>query len=147
MWDGLDLPGAMTYEMRGFGQTPMPPAGTFSHSADLEAAIGDEPVSLVGASYGGLVAWPRPGAPSSSASWCSWTRAAGPSLVGARCRDVDREEQLVDAGRSTGPRPSSLRDFWLADPSPRERVVEMQQRADELQVEASPRERARVSSR
>ena len=34
--------------------------------------------------------------------------------------------------------------FWLADPSPRERVVEMQQRAYELQVTPLRGDRARV---
>ena len=67
MWEGLDLPGAMTYEMRGFGETPMPPSGTFSHTADLEAAIGDEP----GVAGGSVLRRPdqfwtsRRGAPSS----------------------------------------------------------------------------------
>jgi 3-oxoadipate enol-lactonase len=138
MWEGLDLPGAMTYEMRGFGETPMPPSGSFSHTADLEAAIGDEPVSLVGASYGGLI--------------CLDLAARRPELVSEMVlldaalpdhpwsADVaaygEREEQLVDQGMLRAAAELTA-DFWLADPSPRERVVEMQQRAYELQVDAA----------
>ena len=55
MWDGFDLPGATTHEMRGFGGTPLPPAGEFSHPEDLEQALGGQPAALVGASFGGLV--------------------------------------------------------------------------------------------
>ena len=55
MWDGFDLPGAVRHELRGFGDTPMPPAGSFSNAGDLEAALGDAPAALVGASFGGLV--------------------------------------------------------------------------------------------
>ena len=40
MWDGFELPGATRHELRGFGETPMPPTGAFSHADDLEAAIG-----------------------------------------------------------------------------------------------------------
>ena len=39
MWDGFDVPGAVRHEMRGFGQTPMPPTGEFSWVDDLEAAL------------------------------------------------------------------------------------------------------------
>lgn len=55
MWDGFDLPGAVTHELRGYGQTPLPASGTFSHADDLEAVLGDGPAQLVGASFGGLV--------------------------------------------------------------------------------------------
>jgi 3-oxoadipate enol-lactonase len=55
MWDGFDLPGARRHELRGFGDTPMPAAGEFSHADDLEAALGGDPDSLVGASFGAFV--------------------------------------------------------------------------------------------
>jgi 3-oxoadipate enol-lactonase len=55
MWDGFDLPGATRHELRGFGDTPMPEAGEFSHTDDLEAALGDGPEALVGASFGAFV--------------------------------------------------------------------------------------------
>jgi hypothetical protein len=54
MWDGFALDGATRHELRGFGQTPMPPTGSFSHVDDLEAAIGDEPAALVGGLLRGL---------------------------------------------------------------------------------------------
>jgi len=55
MWDDFDLPGAVTHELRGFGRTPLPASGTFSHAEDLEAAIGQGAAQLVGASFGGQV--------------------------------------------------------------------------------------------
>src|SRR5215207_1214854 len=55
MWDGFDVPGALRHELRGFGQTPLPAAGSFSHVDDLEGSLGGGPAALVGASYGGLV--------------------------------------------------------------------------------------------
>lgn len=141
MWEGFDLPGAMTYEMRGFGETPMPSEGSFSHAADLEAAIGEGPASLVGASYGGLV--------------CLELAARRPDLVtelvllDAALPDHpwsaevagygEREEQLVDRGDLRAAAELTA-DFWLTDPSLRERVVEMQQRAYELQVDAGSEE-------
>jgi 3-oxoadipate enol-lactonase len=141
MWEGFDLPGAMTYEMRGFGETPMPSEGQFSHAADLEAAIGEGPASLVGASYGGLV--------------CLELAARRPDLItelvllDAALPDHpwsdevagygQREEELVDQGDLRGAAELSA-DFWLTDPSLRERVVEMQQRAYELQVGAGSEE-------
>jgi len=55
MWDDFDLRGAVAHELRGFGQTPLPESGTFSHADDLEAVLGEGPAQLVGASFGGLV--------------------------------------------------------------------------------------------
>jgi 3-oxoadipate enol-lactonase len=55
MWDSFDLPGARRHELRGFGDTPMPAAGEFSHADDVEAALGDDPDALVGASFGAFV--------------------------------------------------------------------------------------------
>ena len=54
MWDGFDLPGATRHEVRGFGQTPLPPAGEVSDADDLAAAL-PGPAALVGASYGGWI--------------------------------------------------------------------------------------------
>jgi 3-oxoadipate enol-lactonase len=137
MWDGFDLPGATRHELRGFGQTPLPPSGSFSHAEDLEAAIGSEPVALVGASFGGLVcleaAAHRPqlvadlvllGAPLPDHAWSEEI------LTYAR-----QEEELLEEGEL---RSAALlnADFWLSDPDPRERVIEMQERAFELQSES-----------
>ena len=47
----LDL---VRHELRGYGQTPLPERGTFSHAEDLEAAL-EGPAVLVGASFGGQV--------------------------------------------------------------------------------------------
>jgi 3-oxoadipate enol-lactonase len=55
MWDGFDLPGARRHELRGFGDTPMPESGEFSHVDDLESALGGQPTALVGASFGAFV--------------------------------------------------------------------------------------------
>jgi 3-oxoadipate enol-lactonase len=58
MWDGfaplLGEREVVRHEMRGWGQTPLPESGSFSHTDDLEAAL-DGPTVLVGASFGGLV--------------------------------------------------------------------------------------------
>jgi 3-oxoadipate enol-lactonase len=55
MWEGFDLPEARRHELRGFGDTPMPESGEFSHVDDLESALGGEPDALVGASFGAFV--------------------------------------------------------------------------------------------
>jgi 3-oxoadipate enol-lactonase len=141
MWDGFDLPGATRHELRGFGQTPLPPAGEFSHADDLIEALGGEPATLVGASYGGWV--------------CLQVAAAKPALVtelvllDAALADHDwseeilnfskEEDALVEQGDFRGAAILNA-DFWLEDSEPRERVIEMQERAFDLeaQSEAEP---------
>jgi 3-oxoadipate enol-lactonase len=141
MWDGFDLPGATRHELRGFGQTPLPPAGEFSHADDLIEALGGEPAALVGASYGGWV--------------CLQVAAAKPALVtelvllDAALADHDwseeilsfskEEDALVEQGDFRGAAILNA-DFWLEDSEPRERVIEMQERAFDLeaQSEAEP---------
>jgi 3-oxoadipate enol-lactonase len=136
MWDGFDLPGAIRHELRGFGQTPLPPAGEFSHADDLAAAL-EGPSALVGASYGGWV--------------CLQVAVARPELVselvllGAPLPDhewseeVERfareEEGLLEQGDLRGAAILNA-DFWLESPEPRERVIEMQERAFELDGES-----------
>ncbi len=141
MWDGFELPGATRHELRGFGETPMPPTGTFSHADDLEAAIGDGPVALVGASFGGNV--------------CLQVAASRPELVSelvvldAPLFDHDWSQEMQDFGREEEGllEQGDLRgaaifnaDFWLGDPEPRDRVIEMQERAFELQAESDAEE-------
>ena len=137
MWDGFDLPGAIRHEMRGFGQTPLPPAGEFSHAADLIEALAGRPAALVGASYGGWV--------------CLQVAAQRPELVtdlvllGAPLFDhewseeVERfgreEEGLLEQGDLRGAAILNA-DFWLGSPEPRQRVIEMQERAFELDAES-----------
>jgi 3-oxoadipate enol-lactonase len=137
MWDGFDLPGAIRHELRGFGQTPMPPAGEFSNADDLTEALKGEPAALVGASYGGWV--------------CLQVAAASPELVtdlvllDAALPDHqwseeieefgNQEDALVEQGDLRGAAILNA-DFWLADPEPRERVIEMQERAFELQLQS-----------
>jgi 3-oxoadipate enol-lactonase len=137
MWDGFDLPGATRHELRGFGQTPLPPAGELSHAHDLEAALGGKPAALVGASYGGLV--------------CLEVAAARPELVtelvlldaalpdhewSAQVTGLWREEDaLLEQGDLRGAAILNA-DFWLADPAPRARVIAMQERAFELQAQS-----------
>jgi 3-oxoadipate enol-lactonase len=137
MWDGFDVPGARRHELRGFGQTPLPPAGEFSHADDLVAALDGEPAALVGASYGGWV--------------CLQVAAARPELVtelvlldaplpdhdwSDEIERISREEvRLLEQGDLRGAAILNA-DFWLADPGPRERVIEMQERAFELEQES-----------
>jgi 3-oxoadipate enol-lactonase len=136
MWDGFDLPGAVRHELRGFGQTPMPAAGEFSNAEDLLATV-QEPSTLVGASFGGLV--------------CLEAAVRRPDLVtnlvllDAPLPDHDwseeieefwrGEEALIEEGELHAAAVLNA-DFWLGDPSQRERVIEMQERAFELQVES-----------
>jgi 3-oxoadipate enol-lactonase len=141
MWDGFELAGATRHELRGFGQTPLPPAGEFSHAEDLIQALGGQPATLVGASYGGWV--------------CLQVAAAKPELVSelilldAAVPDHDWSPEIVNFGNEEDAllEQGDLRgaailnaDFWLANPAPRERVIEMQERAFELeaQSEAEP---------
>jgi 3-oxoadipate enol-lactonase len=132
MWDGFDVPGAIRHELRGFGQTPLPPAGEFSHADDL-AAVLDPPATLIGASYGGWV--------------CLQVAAARPELVtdlvllGSPVPEHDWSEEIRDyaADEEGMLEQGDLRgaailtaDFWLESPEPRERVIAMQERIYEL---------------
>jgi 3-oxoadipate enol-lactonase len=137
MWDGFELPGAVRHELRGFGSTPMPAGGSFSHAEDLAAALGDEPAALVGASFGGLVClevaarWPE--------------RVRDLVLLDAGLPDHDwseevleawkREDGLLEAGELQAAA-EWCAEFWVVDPSLRERVAAMQQRAYELEAES-----------
>jgi 3-oxoadipate enol-lactonase len=136
MWDGFDLPGAVRHELAGFGDTPLPPTGEFSH-ADTLAATLTEPATLVGASFGGAV--------------CLEVASGRPDLVSelvlldAPLWDHDWSEEIVDFARreeellEQGELHAAAvlnADFWLADPSQRDRVIEMQERAFELESES-----------
>ncbi len=144
MWDGFELPGATAYEMRGFGNTPLPPTGEFSHADDLEAALGGEPAALVGSSFGGLV--------------CLELAARRPELVtdlvllDAPIPDHDWSEEmerydeqegaLLEQGEWRAAAELNA-DFWLSEaagPELRPRVIEMQERAFELQSESEAEE-------
>jgi 3-oxoadipate enol-lactonase len=134
MWDGFDLDGATRHELRGFGQTAMPPSGTFSHAEDLEAALDGKPAALVGASFGGFV--------------CLHVAASQPHLVtelvlldaplfrhtwSDEIMSYQREEDgLLEQGDRRGAATLNA-DFWLTTPEPRDRVIEMQERIYELQ--------------
>jgi pimeloyl-ACP methyl ester carboxylesterase len=144
MWDGFDLPGATAHEMRGFGDTPLPPAGEFSHWEDLEQALGGQRAALVGASFGGLVCLEltarRPelvsdlvllDAPLADHEWSQETE-----------RYYQHEDELLEAGEWRAAAELNA-DFWLSEragPELRARVVEMQERAFELQSESEAEE-------
>ena len=133
MWEGFDLEGAVTHELRGYGQTPLPASGTFSHADDLEAALGDGPAQLVGASFGGLV--------------CLEVAARRPELVSdlvlldAPLPDHDwsdqleeysaREEGLIAEGDLDGATELNVA-FWA--PTLARVVAPMQRRALQLQA-------------
>jgi 3-oxoadipate enol-lactonase len=136
MWDGFDLPGAVRHELAGFGRTPLPPAGEFSHADDLAAAL-TEPAALVGASFGGMV--------------CLTVASRHPDrvsdlvLLDAPLPDHDwseevrdfarREEELLEEGELHAAAALNA-DFWLEDRSHRERVIEMQENAFRLELES-----------
>jgi 3-oxoadipate enol-lactonase len=145
MWDGFDLPGAMRHEMSGFGQTPMPPSGEFSHADDLFAAL-NGPAALVGASFGGQV--------------CLEVASRRPDLVtdlvllDAPLPDHDwseeilafarQEEELLEQGELHAAAVLNA-DFWLEDAGHRDRVIEMQENAFRLQSESEAEEVATES--
>jgi 3-oxoadipate enol-lactonase len=140
MWDGFELPGAVRHELSGFGETPMPASGEFSWADELAATL-TEPSALVGASYGGKV--------------CLEVASSRPELVtalvllDAPLPDHDwseeiegyaeREEELIEEGEFRAAAEWTA-DFWLEDPSHRDRVIEMQERAYQLQAESEAEE-------
>jgi 3-oxoadipate enol-lactonase len=140
MWDGFELPGAVRHELSGFGETPMPATGEFSWADELAATL-TEPSALVGASYGGKV--------------CLEVASSRPELVtalvllDAPLPDHDwseeiegyaeREEELIEEGEFRAAAEWTA-DFWLEDPSQRDRVIEMQERAYQLQAESEAEE-------
>jgi 3-oxoadipate enol-lactonase len=141
MWDGFELPGAVRHELRGFGETPLPAAGEVSHAEDLEAALGGEPSTLVGASFGGQVclevAARRPelvtdlvvmGAPLPEHEW-------SPEVLAY----ADQEEALIEQGDFRGAAELGA-DFWLEDSARWDAVVSMQERAYVLQAESEAEE-------
>jgi 3-oxoadipate enol-lactonase len=140
MWDGFELPGAVRHELSGFGETPMPATGKFSWAGELAATL-TEPAALVGASYGGQVclevASGRPelvtalvllGAPLPDHDWSEEIEGYG-----------EREEALIEEGEFRAAAELTA-DFWLEDASHRDRVIEMQERAYQLQVESEAEE-------
>jgi pimeloyl-ACP methyl ester carboxylesterase len=141
MWDGFELPGAVRHELRGFGQTPLPPAGQISNVDDLERALKDRPAALVGASFGGIVclelASRRPDLARALVLLDSDLADAEPS---AELIELDREEDgLVEQGDVRGAARLNAR-FWLGPDAPAElhdRVTAMAERAFELQLESA----------
>jgi 3-oxoadipate enol-lactonase len=145
MWDGFDLPGAVRHELAGFGRTPLPPSGEFSHADDLVAAV-DGPAALVGASYGGQV--------------CLEVASRRPDLVtdlvllDAPLPDHDwseeilafarQEEELLEQGELHAAAVLNA-DFWLEDAGHRDRVIDMQENAFRLQSESEAEEVATES--
>jgi 3-oxoadipate enol-lactonase len=144
MWDGFELPGAERFEMRGFGDTPLPATGEFSHADDLEGELSEGPAALVGASFGGLV--------------CLQVAARRPELVerlvlldsdladhefsGEVLAFAREEEALLERGDIRGAARLNA-EFWPAPDAAtevRERITQMQERAFELEAESEAEE-------
>jgi 3-oxoadipate enol-lactonase len=136
MWDGFELPGAVRHELSGFGQTPMPATGEFSWAEELAETL-TEPAALIGASFGGgiclEVASSRPelvsalvvmDAPLPDHDWSEEMEAYG-----------EREDALIEEGEFRAAAKLTA-DFWLEDASHQDRVIEMQERAYQLQSES-----------
>jgi 3-oxoadipate enol-lactonase len=140
MWDGFHLPGAVRHELAGFGQTPLPAVGAFSHADDLAASLSG-PAALVGASFGGNV--------------CLEVASRRPDLVtdlvllDVPLFDHDwseeivafaqQEEELIEQGEFYAAAQLNA-DFWLEDASHRDQVIEMQENAFRLQSESEAEE-------
>jgi 3-oxoadipate enol-lactonase len=136
MWDGFELPGAVRHELRGFGDTPLPESGVFSNAVDLEARLGEEPSTLVGASFGGQV--------------CLEVAARRPELVtelvllDARLPDhpwsekivafEEEEDRRIEEGDLDAATELNVR-FWA--PAVAERVWPMQRRSFELMISSA----------
>jgi pimeloyl-ACP methyl ester carboxylesterase len=116
----------------------MPAAGEISHADDLEATLGGEPSTLVGASFGGQVclevAARRPalvtdlvlmGAPLPDHAWSREILAYG-----------EQEDALLEQGDFRGAAELGA-DFGLEDEARWDAVVSMQERAYELQSESA----------
>jgi hypothetical protein len=82
MWDGFDLPGARRHEMRGFGETPLPPIGEYSHADDLTQAIAGEQGDFRVAAQ---------------LSARFWTASEAPAEVHARIVDMHERAEIPDA--------------------------------------------------
>ena len=139
MWDGFELPGAVRHELRGFGDTPLPETGEFSHADDLAAALTDPPVALVGASFGGMV--------------CLQVAARNPELVerlvlldaplpdhdwSQEIRDfAEEEDRLLEEGDLDAATELNVR-FWA--PELGDIVRPMVRRSFELQVASQAEE-------
>jgi 3-oxoadipate enol-lactonase len=141
MWDGFPLAGATRHELRGFGDTPMPEEGEFSHADDLAAALEGQPAALVGASFGAQV--------------CLELAARSPELVtrlvlldsplpdhdwSEEVRDfADEEDRLLEEGDLDAATDLNVR-FWA--PTLGDVIAPMQRRSFELQVASQAEERA-----
>jgi 3-oxoadipate enol-lactonase len=140
MWDGFDVPGAVRHELAGFGETPLPATGEFSHAGDLAEAL-TEPSVLVGASFGGQVCL--------EVGSRHPDRVSALVLLDAPLPDHDwseevlafarREEELIEEGELHAAAVLNA-DFWLEDRSQRDRVIEMQENAFRLQAESGAEE-------
>jgi pimeloyl-ACP methyl ester carboxylesterase len=118
----------------------MPATGEFSWADELAATL-TEPAALVGASWGGKVslevASTRPelvtalvllDAPLPDHDWSE-------EIEGY----AEREESLIEEGEFRAAAELTA-DFWFEDPSHRDRVIEMQERAYHLQAESEAEE-------
>jgi 3-oxoadipate enol-lactonase len=141
MWDRLavELGSAdalVRHELRGFGDTPLPPEGEFSHAGDLGAALAD-PSVLVGASFGGLVCLELAAERPDLVRGLFLMAPALPDHEWSREAEAffDEEDRLLEAGDVDAATELNV-SFWVgrADPSVQEAVRRMQRRAFELQL-------------
>jgi pimeloyl-ACP methyl ester carboxylesterase len=139
--DALPLPGATPHELRGFGHTPMPEKGEFSHAADLAGALDGRPAALVGASFGAQVCLELAArhpelvtrlvlldAPLPHHDWSDEVRAF-----------ADEEDRLLEEGDLDAATDLNVR-FWA--PTLADVIGPMQRRSFELQVASAAEERS-----
>jgi 3-oxoadipate enol-lactonase len=140
MWDGFELPGAVRHELRGFGDTPLPPGGEFSNADDLAATL-TAPAALVGASFGGKVSLEVASRHPDRVSELVLLDAPLPDHAWSEeiLDYARREEELLEQGELHAAAVLNA-DFWLEDQSHRDRVIEMQERSFQLQSESEAEE-------
>jgi 3-oxoadipate enol-lactonase len=144
MWNGLapllgDAGVAATrHELRGYGDTPLPPEGRFSYAGELAAAL-DQPAVLVGASFGGLVCLEVAGTRPELVRGLVLLAAALPDHDWSPEAETffEEEERLLEAGELDAATELNV-SFWTraADRSVQDCVREMQRRAFELKFDS-----------
>ena len=148
MWDAVTPALAHTFrvirpDLRGFGETPMPPPGEYADAHDVDAllaSLGVPDAAVVGSSFGGRVAMElamlHPARVSSLVLLCPAYRGLEPT-DSVRAFGAE-EDRLLEAGDVDGAVALTVRTFLgpEAGAAARELLTRMQRRAFDVQIAA-----------